>query len=138
MNPGWHYRFSNKTQFWQQYAWKTPLKSIKLFRLNLHINIWRIRAIDCKSYWTEISKSFAFVAAFIEHYQRKSQAGYTYYHISNNKKNIVKSPAFLFLLLEQTLKGKEFWHNICTFYLKWNIECLSWAWRSHLQTDVDL
>lgn len=46
-----------------------------------------MRAIDCKSYWTEILQRFAFVVALIDHYQLKSQAGNTNDHISNNKQN---------------------------------------------------
>lgn len=63
-----------------------------------------MRATDCKSYWTEISQSFAFVAALIDPYQFEHQAGNSYYNIWNNKENIVKPPALLFLLHEQNSK----------------------------------
>lgn len=63
-----------------------------------------MRTIDCKPYRTEISQRFAFVAALIDHYHLKNQAANTYYHVSNNKQNIVKSLAFLFLLYEQNSK----------------------------------
>lgn len=87
MNPGLHYRFSNKIQFCQLYAWTTSLKGIQLLRWDVYRNFQKMRAIDCKSYWTEISQSFAFVAALIDPYQFEHQAGNSYYNIWNNKQN---------------------------------------------------
>lgn len=136
MNPWLHYRFNNKTWFWQLYAWTTHQSQYnyldwiytKMFEEWLQVLLNRNLTKVC------------FCAVLIDQYQLKIQTGNRCNCISSHKKNKILLNIFISpprTIKNKTLKDVRFYHKISIFYLKWNIKCLRSLWRWLLQTDGD-